>query len=108
MRIGEYAQFCSTIQLNKAIPVLLEIRDNAKATPQILEEIKAVRKSTDLIHPINANTDAIPPVLGEIKGLRDDIRPGYANNLRQRTGRCPGDKGAPGHAVKKQQRLILR
>ena len=73
MRIGEYAQFCATIQLNKAIPVLLEIRDNTKATPQILEEIKAVRK----------NTDTMPQVLGEIKGLRDDIQPGYANNLRQ-------------------------
>ena len=25
MRIGEYAQFCATIQLNKAIPVLLDM-----------------------------------------------------------------------------------
>jgi hypothetical protein len=70
MRIGEYAQFCATIQLNKAIPVLLEIRDNTKATPQILEEIKAVRKTTDA-------------TLEEIKGLREDIQPGYANDLRQ-------------------------
>jgi acylphosphatase len=73
MKIGEYAQFCTTVQLNKAIPVLLEIRDNTKATPQILEEIKAVRK----------NTDAIPQVLEEIKGLREDIQPGYANHFRQ-------------------------
>jgi acylphosphatase len=70
MRIGEYAQFCATIQLNKAIPVLLEIRDNTKATPQILEEIKAVRKTTDA-------------TLEEIKGLREDIQPSYANDLRQ-------------------------
>ncbi|OPX74529.1 MAG: Acylphosphatase [Methanosaeta sp. PtaB.Bin018] len=103
MRIGEYAQFCSTIQLNKAIPVLLEIRDNTKVTPQILEEIKAVRKNTDLIPQIKKNTDSIPQikentdsipqikentdsiphVLDEIKGLKDDIRPGYASNLRQ-------------------------
>jgi len=30
MRIGEYAQFCSTVQLNKAIPVLLDMRDDLK------------------------------------------------------------------------------
>ena len=73
MKIGEYAQFCTTVQLNKAITVLLEIRENTKATPQILEEIKVVRK----------NTDAIPQVLEEIKGLREDIQPGYANHFRQ-------------------------
>ncbi len=28
MKIGEYGQFCTTVQLNKAISVLLEIRDN--------------------------------------------------------------------------------
>ncbi|MDD4093614.1 MAG: acylphosphatase, partial [Methanothrix sp.] len=27
MRIGEYAQFCSTVQLNNAIPLLLDMRD---------------------------------------------------------------------------------
>ena len=70
MRIGEYAQFCATIQLNKAIPVLLEIRDNTKATPQILEEIKAVRKTGD-------------ETLSEIKGMREDIQPGYATHFRQ-------------------------
>ena len=73
MRIGEYAQFCATIQLNKAIPVLLDMRD----------DLRAVRKNTDLIPQIKANTDSIPQVLGEIKGLRDDIQPGYANNFRQ-------------------------
>jgi acylphosphatase len=56
MKVGEYAQFCATVQLNKAIPALLEIRDNTKATPQILEEVK---------------------------GLREDIQPGYATNFRQ-------------------------
>ena len=56
MRIGEYAQFCSIVQLNKAIPVLLEIRDNTATTPQILEEIK---------------------------GLREDIQPGYGMSMRQ-------------------------
>jgi acylphosphatase len=56
MKIGEFAQFCSIVQLNKAIPVLLEIRDNTAVTPQILEEIKA---------------------------MREDIQPGYGMTLRQ-------------------------
>ena len=56
MRTGEYAQVCTALQLNKAIPVLLEIRNNTSATPKILEEVK---------------------------GLRDDIQPGYAMNFRQ-------------------------
>jgi acylphosphatase len=63
MRIGEYAQFCATIQLNKAIPVLLGIRDG----------MNEVRK----------NTAVTPQILDEIKGLREDIQPGYANDLRQ-------------------------
>ncbi len=56
MRTGEYAQVCTALQMNKAIPVLLAIRDNTSATPQILEEVK---------------------------GLRDDIEPGYDMNFRQ-------------------------
>lgn len=67
MRTGEYAQVCSAHQLNKAIPVLLDIRDNTKST---LEEIKVVRKNTDA-------------TLEEIKGMREDIQPGYATHFRQ-------------------------
>ena len=64
MKIGEYAQFCATVQLNKAIPVLLDMRDDMKemkgdmkavrkTTEATLDEIKAVRKTGDelsLIH----------------------------------------------------------
>jgi acylphosphatase len=53
MKTESYAQICSAIQLNKAIPVLLEIRDNTKNT------------------------------LEEIKGMREDIQPGYGMTLRQ-------------------------
>ena len=69
-RASEVAMFCSFVQLDKAIPLLLEIRDNTKATPQILEEIKAVRKTGD-------------ETLSEIKGMREDIQPGYATHFRQ-------------------------
>jgi hypothetical protein len=67
MKIGEYAQFCSTVQLNKAIPVLLDMRDDMR---EIKGDMKAVRKTTE-------------STLEEIKGLRDDIQPGYAMNFRQ-------------------------
>ncbi|MFZ2471782.1 MAG: acylphosphatase [Methanothrix sp.] len=53
MKTESYAQICSAIQLNKAIPVLLEIRDNTKNT------------------------------LEEIKGMREDVHPGYGMTLRQ-------------------------
>jgi hypothetical protein len=52
MRTGEYAQVCSALQLNKAIPVLLDIRDNTKKG------------------------------LDEIKGLREDIQPGHARQMQ--------------------------
>jgi len=104
MKIGEYAQFCTAVQLNKAIPVLLEIRESTKntleeikvvrkntdATPQILEEIRVVRKNTDAtpqileeIKVVRKNTDATPQILEEIKCMREDIQPGYANHFRQ-------------------------
>ena len=67
MKIGEYTQFCSTVQLNKAIPVLLDMRDDLK---EMKGDIKAVRKTTDA-------------TLEEIKSLREDIQPGYAMSMQQ-------------------------
>ena len=51
-RVSEVAMFCTFVQLDKAIPLLLKIQDNTSVTPQILEEIK---------------------------GVREDIQPGYAS-----------------------------
>jgi acylphosphatase len=56
MRAGEYAQVCTALQMNKAIPLLLKIQNNTSVTPQILEEIK---------------------------GMTDDIQPGYGMHFRQ-------------------------
>jgi acylphosphatase len=76
-RTSEVAMFCSFVQLDKAIPLLLDIRDDVKAVrkntdmiPQISEDIKAVRKTTGA-------------TLDEIKGMREDIQPGYAMQFRQ-------------------------
>jgi len=67
MKIGEFAQFCSIVQLNKAIPVLLDMRDDMK---EMKGDMKAMRKTTDA-------------TLEEIKGMREDIQPGYGMTLRQ-------------------------
>ena len=76
-RASEVAIFCSFVQLDKAIPLLLDMRDDLKAVrkntdmiPQISEDIKAVRKTTGA-------------TLDEIKGMREDIQPGYAMQFRQ-------------------------
>ena len=74
MKIGEYAQFCATVQLNKAIPVLLDMRDDMKEMSGDMKEmkgdLKAVRKTGD-------------ETLSEIKGMREDIQPGYGMHFRQ-------------------------
>lgn len=81
MRIGEYAQFCSTVQLNKAIPVLIDLRDDIK---EMKGDVKAVRKTTeatlDETKSIRKTTDI---TLEEIRGMREDIQPGYGMTLRQ-------------------------
>lgn len=55
-RASEVAMFCTFVQLDKAIPLLLKIQDSTSVTPQILEEIK---------------------------GVRENIQPGYASSFRQ-------------------------
>ena len=65
-RTSEVAMFCSFVQLDKAIPLLLDMRDDLKEMKGDMKEIKgdvkAVRKSTEA-------------TLEETKGLREDIRP---------------------------------
>jgi acylphosphatase len=91
---SEVAMFCSFVQLDKAIPLLLDMRDDLKAVrkntdmiPQIGEDIKAVRKNTDMIPQISEDIKAVrktaSETLDEIKGMREDIQPGYAMQFRQ-------------------------
>jgi acylphosphatase len=92
--LWQFASINTASQMNKAIPLLLAVKDNTDAT---LEEIKAVRKNTDIIPQIRDNTKSTPQILeeikavrktgdetlSEIKGMREDIQPGYAMNFRQ-------------------------
>lgn len=77
MKAGEYAQGCSALQLNKAIALLIDIRDDLKAVrkntdiiPEIEDDLKAMRKTSDM-------------TLTEIKGLREDIQPEFAMQIQQ-------------------------
>jgi len=54
MRTGEYAQVCTALQLNKAIPVLIEIRD----------------KQEEIVGGMNALREDL---LDELQGLREDL-----------------------------------
>ena len=73
-RTSEVAMLCSFVQLDKAIPLLLDMRDDLKAVRKTsdatLDEVRTMRKTTDA-------------TLEEIKGMREDIQPGYASNFRQ-------------------------
>ncbi|HPT18943.1 MAG TPA: acylphosphatase [Methanothrix sp.] len=100
-RTSEVAMFCSFVQLDKAIPLLLDMRDDLKEMkgdikavrkntdmiPQISEDLKAVRKNTDMIPQISEDINAVrkttDATLDEIKGMREDIQPGYAMQFRQ-------------------------
>ena len=87
-RASEVAMFCSFVQLDKAIPLLLDMRDDLKAvrstTDLTLGEIRAVRKTTDLtLDEIKAVRKTTDSTLDEIKGMREDIQPGYAMQFRQ-------------------------
>jgi len=77
MKTGDYAQVCSALQLNKAIPLLIDIRDdlnavrkNADIIPEIRDDLKAVRNTSHM-------------TLAETKSLKEDIQPGYASQFRQ-------------------------
>lgn len=60
MPVWQAATMGSFTQLNKAIPILLDMRD----------DLKAVRKTTDA-------------TLEEIKGLREELQPGLGEQLRR-------------------------
>ena len=123
--LWQFASINTASQMNKAIPLLLAVKDNTEATLEeikavrkttdatleeikavrkttdatleeikavrkttdtTLEEIKAVRKTTDttleVIKAVRKNTDTIPQVLEEIKGMREEIQPGYARQMQ--------------------------
>ena len=104
MKTGEYAQVCTAFQLNKAIPLLLDMRDDLKEMKGDMKEMKGdmkemkgdmkemkgdmkemkgdMKEMKSDMKAVRKNTDIIPQIHEEIKGMREDIQPGYATQFR--------------------------
>ena len=67
MPLWQSALINTASQMNKAIPLLQDMRDDLK---EMKGDIKVIRKTTDA-------------TLEEIKGMREEFQPGYASNFRQ-------------------------
>ncbi len=103
MRIAEYSQVLTAMQMLKAIPTMLKIGDNTALIPEIAKNtalIPEIAKNTALIPEIAKNTALIPEVakntklipqmakntekiLEEVRGIREEIQPGLGEQLRQ-------------------------
>ena len=87
MPLWQFASINTATQMNKAIPLLLAVKENTDTIPEMRDDLKAVRKNTDLIPEIRDDLKAVKKnteaTLDEIKGLKEDIQPGYAMNFRQ-------------------------
>lgn len=70
MPAWQFASIGTFSVMNKAISLLPAMGDGIK---EMKIDIKEIRR----------NTDTIPLVLEEMRGIREDIQPGYANNFRQ-------------------------
>ena len=74
MPLWQSALINTASQMNKAIPLLQDMRDDLKEMKGDIKEmkgdIKVIRKTTDA-------------TLEEIKGMREEFQPGYASNFRQ-------------------------
>jgi acylphosphatase len=101
-RTSEVAMFCSFVQLDKAIPLLLDMRDDLKEVKGDIKEVKGdikemkgdikemkgdIKEMKEDIKEVKADTKAVrkttDATLEEIKGMREDIQPGSGMTLRQ-------------------------
>jgi len=64
MTIGEYAQFCTTVQMNKAIPILLSMKETMGVM---------VDRQVETISEIEGLSEKQDVTISEIKGLRGDL-----------------------------------
>ncbi|MDQ1282724.1 MAG: hypothetical protein QG666_513 [Euryarchaeota archaeon] len=86
-RTSEVAMFCSFVQLDKAISLLLDMRDDLKEVKVDIKEMKGdIKEMKEDINEVKADTKAVrkttDATLKEIMGMREDIQPGYATTLR--------------------------
>jgi len=88
MPLWQSASINTASQMNKAIPLLLDMRDDLKEMKGDIKEMKGdikemkgdIKEMKGDIKVIRKTTDA---TLEEIKGMREEFQPGYASNFRQ-------------------------
>ncbi|MGV8176025.1 MAG: acylphosphatase [Methanothrix sp.] len=73
----QFASIGTFSQMNKAIPLLLEMKDDLKEMKGDIKEMKGDVKE------VRKNTDNLPQIQEDVRGIREDIQPGYATNFRQ-------------------------
>lgn len=74
MPMWQAASINTATQINKAVPILLEIKDNVKEIKSDVKELKGDVKT------VKANTGTI---IDEVRGLREDIQPGFATQFQR-------------------------
>jgi len=88
MPLWQSASINTASQMNKAIPLLQDMRDDLKEMKGDIKEMKGdikemkgdIKEMKGDIKVIRKTTDA---TLEEIKGMREEFQPGYASNFRQ-------------------------
>ena len=74
MRMAEYAQILTALQMLKAIPTILEIRDSTRmideTTRRTEEKIGRIEETG---RKMEENTQSIPTMLDEVRGIRSDL-----------------------------------
>jgi len=84
MPLWQSASINTSSQMNKAIPLLLEMKGDIKEMKGDIKEMKGdIKEMKGDIKAVRKNTDTVPQVIEEIKGMREDIQPGYAAQFRQ-------------------------
>lgn len=91
MPLWQFANINSATQMNKAIPILLEMKGDLKEMKVDIKEMKVdikemkgdMKEMKGDLKAVKQNTDAIPQVLEEMKGIRDELQPGFSMQFRQ-------------------------
>ncbi|MDM7911762.1 MAG: hypothetical protein QUS09_01555, partial [Methanotrichaceae archaeon] len=104
-RTSEYAMMCSFNQLNKAVPVLLEIRDDMKEMKGDIKEMKGDIK--EMKGDIKEMKGDIKEMKGDIKEMKGDIKEikGDMKVVRRNTDPIPQilEELQPGYAAQFRQ-----
>lgn len=84
MPAWQFASIGTFSQMNKAIPLLQEMKGDIKEMKGDIREMKVdIKEMKGDVKEVRKNTDTIPQVLEEVRGIREDIQPGYSSNFQK-------------------------